>query len=199
MTIKELLKNDEVDFELPIEEFVKSYVFNFNLTEKQLKTKDEIYSLMFYGFMIAINWQLKIGTENITSLRKAQYTLRQKNMKVLRERLFKVENQISSFDFLKTKDSGIYSDMHGAKYIAKNFKDITLYNRYIGFYSLGFFTGTVYAKRRFNKILSTTLIGTDLVGKENITERKIRDTSLPEFIEEFNSFIINNKKILKLK
>lgn len=195
MTIKDLLENDKVDFNLPIEEFVKKYVFEFNLSEEQLKTKDEIYSLMFYGFMIATRWHIKISLEEIVPIRKAQYNLKYKNIQILKERLLD-NKKFVIFNFEECKDSEFYSDVEGSKYINTHFKDKTLYNRYMSFYSIGFLVGLTYTKKKFDKIFSTTIAGTKISKKKSLI---IKDSTLPEFIDEFNSFIINNKKILKLK
>ncbi len=199
MTIKDLLENNKMNFELSVEEFTSEYLLDFNLTTEQIKTKDEINSLLYYGFMIAVNWNIKISLEEISSIRKAMFNLRFKNIQILKERLFKQNNKISTFKFEESKNSGLYSDTQGVQFINTHFKDISLYDRFISFYSLGFWIGTIYAKKRYNKIFSSTISGAVPLNKKSNEYVKIVDTLLPEFIEEFNTFVLNNKKILKLK
>lgn len=200
MTIKDLLENNklDIDYEISVEEFTKKYLLDYNLTKEQLKTKNEIVSLLYYGFMIAINWNIKISLEETNTFRKVMYNLRFKNIQILKERLFK-DDKISIFKFRESKDSILYSDIQGVKYINTHFKDVTLYDRFISFYSLGFLIGTIYVKKRYNKIFSSTISGAKPLDKKSNEYIKIKDSTLPEFIEEFNTFVLNNKKILKLK
>lgn len=199
MTIKSLLENDKINYEVSLEEFVKKYFLGFNLSEEQLKTKNEINSLLYYGFMLAINRQIKISLEEINFLGRIQYGLRLKNMKVLKKRLFKNNGRLSIFKFKESENSDLYSDIEGVKYIKKHFKDKASYDRFISFYSIGFWLGVFYARNKYSKIVSSTISGAESLNKDSKKYIKVKDSSLPEFVDEFNDFILNNKEILKLK
>lgn len=194
MTLKNLLKNEgNIDFDIPIEDFIKNLLLKFNLTKSKLKNKDDFISLLYYGFMIAIHWHIMISTEEIKCVRKSYYNLKAKNLKILKERLFK--EKIVFFSIKECLESGLYSDIKGIKYINAHFKDKKLYNKYISFYSLGFVYGSFYVKKKYDKIFSSTLTGVKLESKC----LEISKSTLPEFLNEFNNFLLNNKKIIKSK